>query len=246
MGASLIHRRNLLLFDSFLTQLHDGIQQRGGQPAEIPHGLEECRSAKSGGSIQSWLWDVPGFRRWRVTRLDAGDSLQVLNSVAYPDHSLDHPLMGVDLLWFGARKKLVAVLDFQPLTQESGYLERHFSGLKELHARFPDLNGEETMRSFDPNQYFSPWLLFCRVGAEQAELSLPSAFTSFLETYWSMHDAAAGVSELSRAEVSRLQDAYDVYSAERDPAHGLFTSHFGKDWSDRFLHEFLFPASQPS
>ena len=246
MGPSLIPRRQPLMFDSFLTQLHDGIQQRGGRPAEIPHGLEECRSAKSGGSIQSWLWDVPGFRRWRVTRLDAGDSLQVLNSVAYPDHSLDHPLMGVDLLWFGARKKLVAVLDFQPLTQESGYLERHFSGLKELHARFPDLNGEETMRSFDPNQYFSPWLLFCRGGAEQAELSLPSAFTSFLETYWSMHDAAAGVSELSRAEVSRLQDAYDVYSAERDPAHGLFTSHFGKDWSDRFLHEFLFPASQPS
>ena len=61
--------------------------------------------------------DVPGFRRWRVTRLDAGDSLQVLNSVAYPEYDLDHPLMGVDLLWFGARQKLVAVLDFQPLIQ---------------------------------------------------------------------------------------------------------------------------------
>ena len=44
--------------------------------------------------------------------------------------------------------------------------------------------------------------------------------------------------------MERLQNAYDVYSAERDPAHGLFTSHFGKDWSDRFLHDFLFPAGQ--
>jgi 15,16-dihydrobiliverdin:ferredoxin oxidoreductase len=34
-----------------------------------------------------------------------------------------------------------------------------------------------------------------------------------------------------------------VYSAERDPAHGLFTSHFGKAWSDRFLKDFLFPGS---
>ena len=59
-----------------------------------------------------------------------------------------------------------------------------------------------------------------------------------------MHDQAASESQLPKAEVERLQDAYDVYSAERDPAHGLFTSHFGKDWSDRFLHEFLFPASQ--
>ena len=38
------------------------------------------------------------------------------------------------------------------------------------------INGEETMRSFDPNQYFSPWLLFCRGGAEQAGGSLPAAF----------------------------------------------------------------------
>ena len=234
------------MFDSFLTQLHEGIKARGGRQTDIPQGLEQCQSSKSRGSIQSWLWDVPGFRRWRVTRLDAGESLQVLNSVAYPDYSLDHPLMGVDLLWFGARKKLVAVLDFQPLTQNKSYLERHFNGLRELHSRFPDLNGEETMRSFDPNQYFSPWLLFCRGGAEQAEISLPSAFTAFLEAYWSMHDAAAETSQLSEGEVSRLQDAYDVYSAERDPAHGLFTSHFGKDWSDRFLHEFLLPASQPS
>ena len=136
------------MFDTFLEELHAGIQLRGGQPIHVPRGLERKQSEKQNSEIRSWLWDVPGFRRWRVTRLDAGDSLQVLNSVAYPDHSLDHPLMGVDLLWFGARKKLVAVLDFQPLTQESGYLERHFSGLKELHARFPDLNGEETMRSF--------------------------------------------------------------------------------------------------
>ena len=112
------------MFDSFLNQLHQGIQERGGQPASVPEGLQHCQSSKSGGEIESWLWSVPGFRRWRVTRLDAGDSLQVLNSVAYPEHGLDHPLMGVDLLWFGARQKLVAVLDFQPLIQDKEYLER--------------------------------------------------------------------------------------------------------------------------
>ena len=232
------------MFDSFLTRLHRGIESRGGTPLPVPDGLESCQSLKSGGNIQSWLWQVPGFRRWRVTRLDAGDSLQVLNSVAYPDHSLDHPLMGIDLLWFGARQKLVAVLDFQPLVQDEACFKQHFHGLKALNERFPDLNGEETMRSFDPNQYFSPWLLFCRGGAEQAKGSLPNAFDAFLEAYWAMHDSAKGASNLSASEVERLQNAYDVYSAERDPAHGLFTSHFGKDWSDRFLHDFLFPASQ--
>ena len=232
------------MFDPFLNELHQGIEARGGKPTEVPQGLEECRSGKGTSVIRSWLWQVPNFRRWRVTRLDAGEKLQVLNSVAYPDYNLDHPLMGVDLLWFGARQKLVAVLDFQPLVQDSDYLDRYFSGLKQLNRDFPDLNGEETMRSFDPNQYFSSWLLFCRGGADQAETSLPAAFSAFLKAYWALHDKAlTGDSLMSSEQVKRLQDNYDVYSAERDPAHGLFTSHFGKEWSDRFLSEFLFPAS---
>ena len=67
-----------------------------------------------------------GFRRWRVTRLDAGERLQVLNSVAYPEYNNDQPLMGIDLLWFGLRGKLVAVLDFQPLIQEEFYFDQYF------------------------------------------------------------------------------------------------------------------------
>ena len=232
------------MFDPFLKELHRGIKQRGGTAIDVPAGLDECHSKKGTSVIRSWLWEVPNFRRWRVTRLDAGDKLQVLNSVAYPDYSLDHPLMGVDLLWFGARQKLVAVLDFQPLVQDANYLDRYFSGLKQLNQEFPDLNGEETMRSFDPNQYFSSWLLFCRGGADQAETSLPPAFSAFLKAYWELHDTALNNDTLIQSdEVKRLQDNYDVYSAERDPAHGLFTSHFGKEWSDRFLSEFLFPAS---
>jgi len=235
------------MFDPFLEELHLGLESRGGIKTAVPEGLDVNHSSKGTSTIRSWLWNVPGFRRWRVTRLDAGEKLQVLNSVAYPDYTYDHPLMGVDLLWFGARKKLVAVLDFQPLVQDSDYLDRYFDGLKDLNQRFPDLNGEETMRSFDPNQYFSSWLLFCRGGADQAETSLPPAFSSFLKAYWALHDQASnGQASMTPEEVERLQKNYDIYSAERDPAHGLFTSHFGKEWSDRFLHEFLFPASAKS
>jgi 15,16-dihydrobiliverdin:ferredoxin oxidoreductase len=141
----------------------------------------------------------------------------------------------------------VAVLDFQPLVQNEAYFDRYFDGLKDLNRQFPDLNGEETMRSFDPNQYFSSWLLFCRGGSEQADTSLPPAFSAFLKAYWALHDAAINTpATIAPDEVKRLQENYDVYSAERDPAHGLFTSHFGKSWSDRFLHEFLFPASGQS
>jgi 15,16-dihydrobiliverdin:ferredoxin oxidoreductase len=59
-----------------------------------------------------------------------------------------------------------------------------------------------------------------------------------------MHDASVSAGSTIPADtVRQLQQDYNTYSAERDPAHGLFTSHFGKAWSDRFLHEFLFPIS---
>ena len=72
------------MFDPFLQELTSRLKASGGHPLPPPDGLAECRSQKQQSVIRSWLWQVPGFRRWRVTRLDAGDSLQVLNSVAYP------------------------------------------------------------------------------------------------------------------------------------------------------------------
>ena len=100
------------MFDPLLEKLNRSIQARGGEPQPIPDGLEKCVSIKGKSNICSWLWKVPGFRRWRVTRLDAGENLQVLNSVAYPDYTNEQPLMGIDLLWFGKTSKLVAILDF--------------------------------------------------------------------------------------------------------------------------------------
>ncbi len=232
------------MFDPLLDQLHHSITSRGGKPLALPNGLEKCLSLNGKSSIYSWLWNVPGFRRWRVTRLNGGEQLQVLNSVAYPDYINDQPLLGIDLLWFGKTSKLVAILDFQPLVQDKGYLDRYLYGLKSLGTRFPEFTNQEMMRSFDPNQYFSPWVLFCRGGLKQADILLTDTFPAFLDCYWSLQESfLLRTSQLKPEEVKRLQIAYDQYSAARDPAHGLFISYFGKKWSDRFLQEFLFPES---
>ena len=232
------------MFDPLLEQLHKSIKARGGEPEALPNGLEECVSIKGKGIIRNWLWKVPGFRRWRVTRLDAGENLQVLNSVAYPDYINEQPLMGMDLLWFGKTSKLVAVLDFQPLIQDLNYLDRYLVELKGLRSQFPGFSNEEIMRSFDPHQYFSPWLLFCRGGVDQAKDLISDVFPSFLDSYWSLYEnSIRSSSQLKPEEVKHLQINYDQYCAKRDPAHSLFNSYFGKQWSDRFLKEFLFPFS---
>ena len=45
--------------------------------------------------------------------------------------------------------------------------------------------------------------------------------------------------------IVETQKHYDQYSAERDPAHGLFSSYFGAEWSEKFLYEFLFEDATP-
>jgi len=37
---------------------------------------------------------------------------------------------------------------------------------------------------------------------------------------------------------------YDSYSAERDPAAGLFAAMYGKEWAEDFIHDFLFSTSE--
>ena len=46
------------------------------------------------------------------------------------------------------------------------------------------------------------------------------------------------------AAASAAHADYDVFNAARDPAHGLFTSYFGADWANDFVHDFLFEQSE--
>ena len=88
------------MFDPFLEELNISIRNHGGSLLDIPKEFREYVSSSKKVKISSWLWDVPGFRRWRVTRLNGGDDLQVLNSVAYPEFKREQPILGIDLLWF--------------------------------------------------------------------------------------------------------------------------------------------------
>ena len=130
------------MFNDLLSELTKNILEHGGKKLIVPNEFCECVSEKGNYKLNSWLWDVPEFRRWRVTRLDAGDRLQVLNSVAYPNEQNDMPIMGIDLLWFEKKQKLVAILDFQPLVQDKEYLDRYFDGLKSLKKCFSEFNSD--------------------------------------------------------------------------------------------------------
>ncbi len=232
------------MFEDLLDLANASILSHGGKKIELENDLKENFSSKGDAVIRSWLWDVPGFRRWRLTRMDAGKNLQVFNSVAYPEYKNNHPILGIDLLWFGVKNKLVAVLDFQPLIQDEEYFSHYYQGLKVLNNLYPSFNRTKTIKFYDSNNYFSPWLLFYSGDYDALDIPLNKIFENFLDTYWQIHDKnLEKYKYLCQDEVKQLHINYDIYSRERDPAHGLFKSYFGEEWADKFLSNFLFPLT---
>ncbi|MGF1521563.1 MAG: 15,16-dihydrobiliverdin:ferredoxin oxidoreductase [Leptolyngbyaceae cyanobacterium] len=236
------------MYKPFLEYLEASLQERFSlQSRPIPVGLERRVSERGRcpATIQSWCYQCSELRKIRYTYIDAGATSQIFNSVIYPSHHFELPLLGIDFLSFGQVKNLI-VMDFQPLFQNDAYLEKYIFPLKALHDRYPDLRQDLEMKFYDANQYFSKYLLFAKTDAETVKTRVFEAFQDYLQLYWQMLNAAEPLTNpVAIQRVAQAQKAYDQYSAERDPASGLFSSYFGHDWSERFLHEFLFEEAVP-
>ena len=133
----------------------------------IPPGLESNVSArgKNRATIQSWCYQCPQLRKARYTYIDAGETAQVFNSVIYPAHHYDIPLLGVDFLSFG-KKKILVVMDFQPLFRDRAYLDKYIEPMRDIRDKYNELAQNLEMKFYDANQYFSKYLLFAKLDSE--------------------------------------------------------------------------------
>lgn len=217
------------------------------QSQPIPSGLAQNVSerSKNRATIQSWSYRCEQLRKIRYTYIDAGESAQVFNSVVYPDFSYDLPLLGIDLLCFG-QKKILVVIDFQPLFRDSVYQAKYVEPMRAVYQKYDDLVQNLGMKFYDADHYFSRYLLFAKTDRETVERRVFPAFIDYLDLYWQLLADATPQQDARQIErIRRAQQNYDRYSAERDPAHGLFSSYFGTEWAERFLYEFLFDGATP-
>jgi 15,16-dihydrobiliverdin:ferredoxin oxidoreductase len=236
------------MYQPFLNHLESELFNRFDlQPRPIPADLEQKTSdrGRHPATIRSWCYQCPELRKIRYTYIDAGESAQIFNSVIYPSHHYDLPLLGIDFLSFGKVKNLV-VLDFQPLFQDEAYQRNYIEPLQSLHAQYPDLAQDLEMKFYDANQYFSKYLLFAKTDAETVSTRVLAAFKDYLNLYWQMlANAKPSNNPNDIQRIVKAQKDYDQYSADRDPASGLFSSYFGHDWSEKFLYGFLFEDAVP-
>mmetsp|Transcript_1169 Transcript_1169/g.2702 ORF Transcript_1169/g.2702 Transcript_1169/m.2702 type:complete len:418 (+) Transcript_1169:112-1365(+) len=188
------------------------------------------------------------YRKIRMTYYDAGDAVQVFNSVWYPDAKYNLPVLGIDLLSFN-RKKYLAIVDFQPLhPDEDSHSTIYEHILKPIKEKYDNLKGRMSSKFYDETQFFSKEMLFARF--EDGKIvndDLFPAFKSYVETHVDLvKNTPQAKNPQDVQHVFERQQAYDTYSADRDPAAGLFAAMFGKEWAEDFIYDFLFSLSERS
>jgi 15,16-dihydrobiliverdin:ferredoxin oxidoreductase len=236
------------MFQPFQEFLEKELSQRFELlPRSIPAELEFNASdrGKTAATIQSWCYQCSHLRKIRYTYIDAGEMAQVFNSVIYPNHHYDIPLLGIDFLSFG-KKKILVVLDFQPLFKDKKYQDKYIEPMREIRDKYNELVQNLEMKFYDANQYFSKYLLFAKTDADTVVSRLFPAYQEYLQLYWQMLENAEYLDDPEDIQrIIKAQKDYDQYSADRDPASGLFSSYFGHEWAEKFLYEFLFEDAVP-
>ena len=236
------------MFQPFLKYLEKELFSRfelRSRPITSELEFQVSQRGKTPAMIESWCYQCPQFRKIRYTYINAGEMAQIFNSVIYPRHNYDLPLLGIDFLAFG-KKKILVVLDFQPLFRDPEYLEKYIEPMRTIRDKYNELAQDLPMKFYDANQYFSPYLLFAKTDAETVVNRLLPAYQEYIQLYWQLSEKAKPLTQPEEIErIIKAQKDYDQYSAERDPASGLFSSYFGHEWSEKFLYEFLFEDATP-
>nr|CAH25338.2 ferredoxin oxidoreductase precursor [Guillardia theta] len=193
---------------------------------------------------QSYGYQTKKMRQIRAAHVNGGASLQVLNLVFFPHMNYDLPFLGLDLVTLPGGH-LIAI-DMQPLFQTEEYKKKYAEPCMDMYQKhvknlpwggdFPE----------EAKQYFSPVFLWTRPQEDkQVETYVFEAFKDYINKYLDFVEAAKPVTDPDHlARIRERQLSYLQYRAEKDPARGMFTRMYGPEWTERYIHGFLFDLEE--
>jgi phycoerythrobilin:ferredoxin oxidoreductase len=238
----------MTLYQPFLDHAIEVLQARLDlQPYPIPPGFESKSAIVGKGKNEneilttSYGYQSPKLRQIRAAHVQGGDSLQVLNFVIFPHLNYDLPFFGADLVTLPGGH-LIA-LDMQPLFREDRSYQAKYSD--------PILPIFESYREHLPwggdfpdeaRAFFSPAFLWTRPQqTELVETQVFNAFKDYLNAYLDFVDRAEPITDSQYlTAIEQAQFRYLRYRAEKDPARGMFTRFYGAEWTEEYIHGFLF------
>lgn len=221
------------------------------EPYPIPPGFESKQATVGKGERQSEVlttstaFQTDKLRQIRAAHVQGGGALQVLNFVIFPRLNTDLPFFGADLVTLPGGH-LIA-LDMQPLFRDDPSYQQKYTQpiwpIFEAHQQNLPWGGDFPEEA---QPFFSPAFLWTRPQkTEVVQEQVFAAFQDYLSAYVSFVQAAEPVeSEEELLKIKQAQLKYVHYRAEKDPARGMFTRFYGPEWTEEYIHGFLFDLEQ--
>jgi len=193
---------------------------------------------------QTWACRTEKLRYVRAACVEAPHFASVLNLLITPSNNFDLPFFGADLVTLSSGHLLA--LDLQPvLKTDPLHTEAVWDRLIPLHARWQSLLPEGGAIPKEAETYFSPGFLWTRLplGAESDQLILEvikPAFLDYLCLYLELLQDAEAVSPVRSRYLLEGQGRYMKYRAYKDPARGMLTRFYGREWTELYINKVLF------
>lgn len=237
----------MTLYQPFLDHAITTLQKRLDlAPYPIPEGFESKAGVMGKGKKQeavlttSHAFKSNKLRQIRAAHVQGGESLQVLNFVIFPELNYDLPFFGGDLVTLPGGH-LIAI-DMQPLFHTSVYQEKYTKPILPMfskHQEHLEWGGDFPEEA---QEFFSPAFLWTRPQAtETVETKVFEAFKDYLQAYLDFVEQAEPITDTQQLEaILQAQKNYINYRATKDPARGMFTRLYGTEWTEEYIHGFLF------
>lgn len=216
------------------------------KPYPIPEGFER-KEASVGSKAKAQTVTTSSYavcseklRQVRAAHVQGGGMVQVLNFVIFPRLDYDLPFFGADLVTLPGGH-LIA-LDMQPLFRESKAYQAKYSEpvMETFHRYQQDLPWGGDFPE-EAKAFFSPAFLWTRPQATEAvQTHVFNAFKDYLNLYLDFVEAAEPAPLGDRDEIQAAHLRYLQYRAEKDPARGMFKRFYGEEWTEEYIHGFLF------
>ncbi len=216
-------------------------------PYPIPAGFERKSAMTGKGTRQeevlttSHAFHSSKLRQIRAAHVQGGNALQVLNFVIFPHLNYDLPFFGADLVTLPGGH-LIA-LDMQPLFRDDpDYQAKYTAPLLPTFHQYRQLLPWGGDFPDDARAFFSPAFLWTRpTEMEVLQTHVFNAFKDYLKIYLEFVEQAEPITDCDHlAQIQTTQLNYVRYRAEKDPARGMFKRFYGEEWTEEYIHGFLF------
>ncbi len=191
--------------------------------------------------LTSEYLDCPKTAGVRIGQMDFGESMVVHFGSVPPAENYSIPILGFTFVF--ASKFLIAVLDLHPVLQTEEYTETYITPLKSLYQKYawiPKAEGGRSEVHDWAKQYDSGYALY-RWCDRQYLVDIENAFRDYVHVFCQYIQKAEPIKDtamLARRNEYLRQYRYDY--AYKDPGSSPLKAHFGEEWGERFMKDFLF------